>query len=255
MSSEAKAREEIDKALSAAGWSVQDLKQVNLRAARGVAIREFPLVSGHGDADYLLYVDGKAAGVIEAKKVGSTLTGVEIQSAKYSEGLPGTLPAYIRPLPFLYESTGVETHFTSGLDPEPKSRQVFNFHRPETLADWISAAGLRHGNRRLQKGQVTDARASAVSFDLIGVDLKKFLQTQKDRFHRSVCQASESPAIAFVNPRQGGTKRFYAFGITDGRDNQAFAIGDHGERSVGINFQEIQHAPINNEGQAIPVLG
>ena len=80
----------------------------------------------------------KAAGVIEAKKVGSTiLTGREIQSAKYSEGLPDTLPAYIRPL-LLYESTGVETHFTSFADPEPKSRYRFNFHRLETLADWIS---------------------------------------------------------------------------------------------------------------------
>lgn len=55
--------------------------------------------------------------MIEAKKEGSTLTGVEVQSAKYSEGLPAGLPAHRRPLPFLYESTGVETHFTNGLDP------------------------------------------------------------------------------------------------------------------------------------------
>jgi type I restriction enzyme, R subunit len=142
MDPEDKAREQIDSALKSAGWSVQDMKTVNLKASRGVAIREFPLVSGHGEADYLLYVDEKAAGVIEAKPFGSTLTGVEIQTAKYSEGLPETLPAYIRPLPFLYESTGIETHFTNGLDPEPKSRQVFKFHRPETLAEWISAAGI-----------------------------------------------------------------------------------------------------------------
>ena len=118
-----------------------------------------------------------------------------------------------------------------------------------------SETGLRHGNRRFQKGQVTDARTSAVSFDLISVDLKNFLQAQKDRFHRLVGQPPESPAIAFVHPRQGGAKRFYAFGITDGRDNQAFAIGGHSEWSVGINFQEIQYTPINDEGQAVPVLG
>jgi len=141
---EDKAREHIDSALTKAGWSVQDMKAVNLKAARGVAIREFSSDSGYGEADYLLYVDGKAAGVVEAKPVGSTLTGVEIQTDKYSKGLPATLPAYIRPLPFLYESTGVETHFTNGLDPEPKSRQVFNFHRPEKLAEWISAAGMEN---------------------------------------------------------------------------------------------------------------
>src|SRR6476660_9801206 len=107
-SPEDRARSHIDAALKGAGWSVQDVKEVNLSAAQGVAVRNFPLTRGHGFADYLLYVDGKAAGVSEAKKPGVTLTGVELQSARYSEGMPPELPAYIRPLPFLYESTGVE---------------------------------------------------------------------------------------------------------------------------------------------------
>ncbi|MEJ7637447.1 MAG: hypothetical protein WKF75_05495, partial [Singulisphaera sp.] len=102
------------------------------RAAR------FPLRQGHGFADYLLYVDGKAAGVVEAKKVGTPLTGVETQTAKYSEGLPDALPSHRRPLPFLYQGTGAETRFTNWLDPEPRSRHVFSFHRPETLAGWIA---------------------------------------------------------------------------------------------------------------------
>jgi type I restriction enzyme R subunit len=93
------AREQIDRMLVSAGWDVQDAKAVNLYAKQGVAIRE--LKSGHGTADYLLYVDGRAAGVIEAKKAGATLTGVELQSAKYSNGLPDSLPAWTRPLPFV----------------------------------------------------------------------------------------------------------------------------------------------------------
>ena len=139
---EALARENIDAALAAAGWAVQDVAQVNLIAGRGVAVREFPLKSGHGFADYLLFVDGKAAGVIEAKPEGITLTGVEIQTQKYSVGVPATVPAAVRPLPFLYESTGVETRFTNELDPDPRSRRVFWFHRPETLADWLAAEPL-----------------------------------------------------------------------------------------------------------------
>ena len=134
---EERARAEIDRLLAAAGWSVQAMREANIHAARGVALREFPLKEGHGAADYMLYVDGKAAGVIEAKKVGHTLTGVEIQSDKYVKGLPDSLPAWRRPLPFLYESTGVETHFTNGLDPEPRARGTFAFHRPETLAEWL----------------------------------------------------------------------------------------------------------------------
>ncbi|MEC4889294.1 MAG: type I restriction-modification enzyme R subunit C-terminal domain-containing protein [Nitrospira sp.] len=146
---EDQAREHIDQALEQAGWRVQDYKSANLHAGRGVVLRNFPLVSGHGFADYLLYLDGKAAGIIEAKKEGVTLIGVEVQAEKYSKGLPTDLPAHIRPLPFLYQSTGLETRFTNGLDPQPRSRPVFSFHRPETLASLIlqhsEVSGDLHG--------------------------------------------------------------------------------------------------------------
>ena len=135
---EAKARVEIDRMLAAAGWAVQDAARANLSASRGVAVREFVLTSPHGRADYLLFVDGDAAGVIEAKKEGQTLTGVEWQSAKYVDGLPDEIPTATEgALPFVYESTGTETRFTSTLDPDAASRRVFSFHRPETLARWL----------------------------------------------------------------------------------------------------------------------
>lgn len=137
---EQQARQEIDRLLVAAGWAVQDFRAANLQAARGVALREFELNPGYGTADYLLYVDAKACGVIEAKKQGATLTGVETQSGRYAQGLPATLPAWRRPLPFVYESTGIETHFSNGLDPVPRARHVFAFHRPETLAEWLAQA-------------------------------------------------------------------------------------------------------------------
>jgi type I restriction enzyme R subunit len=136
---EARARADIDHLLAGAGWHLCDYRSANIHAARDVAIREFELSAGHGTADYLLYVDGKAAGVVKAKKRGATLTGVERQSDRYTKGLPTALPAWSRPLPFAYESTGVETRFTNGLDPEPRSRAVFAFHRPETLAEWLDA--------------------------------------------------------------------------------------------------------------------
>lgn len=136
---EEQARQEIDRLLELAGWAVQNVRETNLYACRGVAVREFPLKAGHGFADYLLYVDACAVGAIEAKPKGSTLTGVEWQSEKYSLGLPDHLPAAVRPLPFLYECTGVETRFTNRRDPDPRSRRVFSFHRPETLAAWLDS--------------------------------------------------------------------------------------------------------------------
>ena len=138
MTPEDKAREQIDKMLVQAGWHVCDFKDANIHAARGVVIRNYPLTKGHGFADYLFYIDGKAAGVIEAKKVGTTLTGVEIQSDKYKHGFPEIFPAWYRPLPFCYQSTGVETRFTNGFDPDPCSRNVFSFHKPETLESWLN---------------------------------------------------------------------------------------------------------------------
>jgi type I restriction enzyme R subunit len=137
---EARARINIDKMLVSAGWIVQGRAEINLYAGRGVAIREY-LLKGNIEADYLLFVDQKAVGALEAKPEGATLTGVEPQTAKYADGLPDDLDAPARPLPFLYESTGLETKFTNGLDPEPRSREVFSIHRPETLGGWIDAAG------------------------------------------------------------------------------------------------------------------
>src|SRR5437588_9798495 len=105
--------------------------------------------SGFGFADYLLYLDRKAVGAVEAKAEG-TLTGVEAQSAKYAAGLPDNLPAHRRPLPFLFEANGAVQFFTNGLDPAPRSRAVFGFPRPETLAEWVSQDGqLRRRLRAL----------------------------------------------------------------------------------------------------------
>ena len=93
---EQKARREIDADLAAAGWIVQDRDDLDLTAGRGIAVREFPMKPGFGFADYLLYLDRKAIGAVEAKPEG-TLTGVEAQSAKYAAGLPDNLPAHRAP--------------------------------------------------------------------------------------------------------------------------------------------------------------
>lgn len=131
MTPEQEARRKIDRQLGQCGWLVQDYRSMDLSAGPGVAVREFPLTTGF--ADYLLYVDRRVLGVIEAKRAGHTLTGVETQSAKYTRGLPANLPHYRLPLPFAYESTGAVPQFTNALDPHPRSREVFTFHRPEKL--------------------------------------------------------------------------------------------------------------------------
>ncbi len=116
---------------------------MNLGASQGVAVREFQMASG--PADYLLFIDRKAAGAIEAKPEGTTLGGVAEQTERYLTDIPANLPCYQNPLPFGYESTGIETFFRDLRDPDSRSRRVFAFHKPETLARWIAQEfTLRH---------------------------------------------------------------------------------------------------------------
>jgi len=136
MGTEAKAREDIDKMLISCGWIVQDYKMMDLSASIGIAVREFPLLTGF--ADYLLFIDRKACGVIEAKRVGIPLGGIANQSMKYVGGLPEGIPSYGAPLPFVYNSTGKETSFVDLRDPRPRSRRVFSFHKPITLKEFLS---------------------------------------------------------------------------------------------------------------------
>ena len=137
------ARDRIDAQLRQAGWVVQAKNKINLHAALGVAVREYG--TSVGPADYLLFVDGKPVGVIEAKReeTGHSISAVEEQTQGYANAQLKWIKAS-EPLRFLYESTGVITRFTDSRDPKPRSREVFNFHRPQTLQEWLSQpASLR----------------------------------------------------------------------------------------------------------------
>ena len=138
---EERARVLIDEQLTQAGWAVQDRKEMDLVNHVGVAVREAILKNVAGRADYLLYVNRKIVGVIEAKPSGVTLTEVQWQSHRYSKGLDadqaGIAVLHREELPFIYEASGTETHFTNLYDPEPRARHVFNFQKPETLARFI----------------------------------------------------------------------------------------------------------------------
>lgn len=128
------ARDRIDDQLAQCGWVVQNSNQINLAAGVGVAVREYP--TDVGPADYVLFVNKKPVGIIEAKREeeGVRLTTVEDQSTEYA----AAKLKYIDndPLPFVFESTGEVTRFTDYRDPKPRSRPLFSFHRPQTFELW-----------------------------------------------------------------------------------------------------------------------
>lgn len=143
---EQKARKNIDKQLKAAGWIVQDFKSLNPSDGFGIAVREYP--TGSGSADYILFVDRKPVGVIEAKREGHTLSQVHEQTVRYASDQLKYIKQ-IKDLRFKYESTGTETYFSDGLDPSPRQREIFHFHKPETLHAWSKEEDSLRG--RLKK--------------------------------------------------------------------------------------------------------
>src|SRR5256885_1044094 len=130
------ARDRVDGLLTASGWVVQSKKAIDFNAGPGIAVREYQ--TDAGPADYVLFVDKEAVGVIEAKKeeLGQNITAVEDQTDGYAKAKLKWLTNQ-QPLPFLYESTGTITRFTDIRDPKPRSRESFSFHRPETMRQWL----------------------------------------------------------------------------------------------------------------------
>ena len=138
------ARDKIDELLRAAGWVIQNKDETDFSAGLGIAIREYQ--TDAGPADYVLFIDRKPVGIIEAKREdqGHRLTVAEEQSLGYATAKLKYLDN--EPLPFVYESTGTLTRFTDFRDPKPRARTVFAFHKPETFKEW-----LRKGNSLRQR--------------------------------------------------------------------------------------------------------
>lgn len=166
MTPEAKARQIIDQKLEAAGWVVQDSKELNLGVGQGVAVREYP--TDTGPADYLLFVDREPVGVIEAKRdeAGQTLSSHETQTERYANATLKWRNGNA-PLRFLYESTGQIIYFTDVADPIPRARELFHFFRPQVLADWAAQPNtLRYRLTQmpsLPERNLRDCQVSAVN--------------------------------------------------------------------------------------------
>ena len=128
------ARDDIDEQLTNCGWIVQNKKAVNLNAGLGVAVTEW--LTDVGPADYVLFVEGKPVGIIEAKPKdeGLKLTVHETQTEGYRVSKLKFLEN--EPLNFAYESTGAITRFADHRDEKPRYRELFTFHTPETLQKW-----------------------------------------------------------------------------------------------------------------------
>lgn len=209
MTPEAKARHRIDHKLEQAGWVIQGKEQLNLGAAVGVAVREYP--TDTGPADYLLFVNRQAVGVIEAKKdsAGKNLTIAESQSERYANAkLKWRKDS--TPLRFLFEATGQIIRFTDGADPTPRSREIFHFFKPEMLAAWLAQPEtlrrrLAEQMPALQESNLRDCQISAV----IGLEKSLALNKPRALVHMATGAGKTFTAITSVYRllKFGGAKR------------------------------------------------
>ncbi|WP_207215883.1 DEAD/DEAH box helicase family protein [Pseudolysobacter antarcticus] len=258
MTPESKARQIIDQKLEAAGWVVQDMSQLNLGAAKGVAVREYATDSG--PADYLLFVNREPLGVIEAKRdeAGQNLTVHELQTERYANA---TLKwrSNQKPLRFLYESTGQIIHFTDARDPAPRARELFHFFQPQTLAAWAAESEtLRH--RLAEKMPVLpirnlrDCQVSAVS------GLEKSLALNKPRalVHMATGAGKTFTAITSIYRllKFGGAKRILFLVDTRNLGKQAhqefmaYAPPDDGRKFTELyNVQRLSSSHIDPHAQ------
>ena len=177
MTPENRARRNIDKMLEASGWQIQNYAGHDTAAAIGVVVREYPLQDDQS-ADYLLFINGVAVGIIEAKKEGMTLGGALQQAERYRSSLPDTLTT-LQGCPFLYASTGIETYFQDKREPNSRSRHVFTFHTPIALRDVLHPRTLRQRLQddlpELEKGILWDCQFEAIT------ELEKSLAESRPR--------------------------------------------------------------------------
>lgn len=163
MKPEDKARVTIDKKLIESGWTIQDVKSLNLSASLGIAVREFP--TSTGPVDYVLFLEGIPVGVIEAKKseLGENITSVESQSARYATSTFKWIKNEYR-IRFAYEATDKLTRFTDYDDIKYRSRTVFSFHRPETLLALLKQPDtIRNNMKRFPKFDPTGFRKCQIT--------------------------------------------------------------------------------------------
>lgn len=192
---ELQSRKEIDKKLQQAGWAIQDKTKLNLFEKLGVAVREMD--TDTGPADYMLFIDGKACGIIEAKREGTSLGGVAEQSGRYATSNTKFIQRWAeegKTLPFLYEATNIEIRFRDERDPLPRSRDVFHFHKPETLHEW------------LQEEQTLRARLQ----NLPGLDVEGLRACQIDAINGIENSLKQAKPRALLQMATGAGKTFTA---------------------------------------------
>ena len=259
MTPEEKARLKIDEELIQAGWVIQDRSDFNRNAGIGVAVREF-LMDDNTEADYMLFVDGKACGVIEAKKAGIALSGVENQSQKYSEHLPTKTRYWQLPLPFIYETNSEEIYFTDSRDIDACSRRIFAFHKPETLFELLNQKDTLRNNLKhlpgLNKTGLRNCQVEAIE----GLENSLAKNCKRSLIHMATGAGKTFTACNFVYRllKYGNAKRILFLvdrnnlGKQTKKEFDDFKLQDENRKFTEVYIaQHLQHNKIDKDAKVV----
>lgn len=163
MTPEERARVKIDQMFEDAGWQVvdRDFYSPTITAA---AIRE-GLLKGNHEADYFLFINGKAIGVLEAKRKEVDVSSSKVceQTAMYVCGVPEYYQTWQRPLPFGYQSNGEETYFRDFRDKDGSLKLLNRIHTPKELTKMMGIEAPYAGLPTLKKKGLRDCQFEAIT--------------------------------------------------------------------------------------------
>ena len=135
MKPEEKARVIIDRMFEEAGWKVVDRDKYapNMTA---VAIKE-GLMVGNREADYLLFLNGKAVGVLEAKRIETDINSdiVQEQARLYTRSCPKWCQAWFPniPLPLAYVANSRDLMFYDTRKSDSEFEYCKKIHTPKEV--------------------------------------------------------------------------------------------------------------------------
>ncbi len=163
MKPEEKARVKIDQMFEDAGWKVvdRDFYSPTITAA---AIRE-GLLEGNREADYFLFLNGKAVGVLEAKRkeVNVASDWVSDQAERYTRYVPKCYQAFARPLPFIYLSNGENTYFRDCRIEDSDLEEINRIHTPKEMVKMLGINDPYAGLPTLKKKGLRDCQYEAIT--------------------------------------------------------------------------------------------
>lgn len=163
MTPEEKARQKIDQWFAEAGWKVINREDYE-PTSTAVAIRE-GLLKGNLEADYFLFINGKAVGVLEAKRedIDAHSDKVCAQAALYAKSVPHIYQTYQNPLPFIFTSNGKDLYFCDFRKQEQSFKQIMAIPTPYDLVKQLGISDYFAGLPTLQKKGLRDCQYEAVT--------------------------------------------------------------------------------------------